>query len=147
MAQMGKNLPAKQKSSVWSLWWENPLKEGMETHSSIFAWRIPMDRGPLRAVVHGSQIARDDWTTKNTHHKETGSVLSSYKQWFVLITTLTNRISKKEKRLCEEALQKPEKRSELKGKAEKERYTQLNAEFHTIPKSDKKAFLVITAKK
>ena len=68
-------------------------------------------------------------------------MLSSYKQWFVLITTLTNRISKKAKRLSEEALQKPEKRSELKGKVEKERYTQLNAEFHIIPKSDKKAFI------
>jgi len=25
--------------------WEDPLKEGMATHSSILAWRIPMDRG------------------------------------------------------------------------------------------------------
>jgi len=29
---------------VRSLGWEGPLEEGMETHSSILAWRIPMDR-------------------------------------------------------------------------------------------------------
>ena len=32
---------------------EDPLEKGMATHSSIFAWRIPMDRGAWRAVVHG----------------------------------------------------------------------------------------------
>ena len=36
---------------------------------------------------------------------------------------------KKAKQLPEEALQIPEKRREAKGKAEKERYTRLNAEF------------------
>ena len=30
-----------------SLGWEDPLEEGMATHSSILAWRIPMDRGDL----------------------------------------------------------------------------------------------------
>ena len=30
---------------VRSLGWEDPLEEGMATHSSILAWRIPMDRG------------------------------------------------------------------------------------------------------
>ena len=33
------------------LGWENPLEEGMATHSSILAWRIPMDRGAWRATV------------------------------------------------------------------------------------------------
>jgi len=33
--------------------WENPLEEGMTTHSSILAWRIPMDRGAWQAIVHG----------------------------------------------------------------------------------------------
>ena len=32
---------------------EDPLQEGMATHSSILAWRIPMDRGVWRATVHG----------------------------------------------------------------------------------------------
>ena len=32
---------------------EDPLKEGMATHSSILAWRIPMDRGAWQDTVHG----------------------------------------------------------------------------------------------
>ena len=41
VAQMVKNLPAMQETRVWSLGWEDPLGEGMATHSSILAWRIP----------------------------------------------------------------------------------------------------------
>ena len=47
----------------------------------------------------------------------------------------------KVKRQSEEALQIVEKRRKAKGKGEKERYTQLNAEFQRIAKRDKKAFL------
>ena len=36
---------------VQSLDWEDPLEEGKATHSSILAWRIPMDRGAWRAKV------------------------------------------------------------------------------------------------
>ena len=43
--------------------------------------------------------------------------------------------------MSEEALQIAEKRREVKGKREKERYTQLNAEFQRIARRDKKAFL------
>ena len=43
--------------------------------------------------------------------------------------------------LSKEALQTALKRREAKGKGEKERYTQLNAEFQRIPRRDKKAFL------
>ena len=48
---------------------------------------------------------------------------------------------KKEKWLSEEALQIAEKRREVKGKGEKERYIHLNAEFQRIARRDKKAFL------
>ena len=48
---------------------------------------------------------------------------------------------KKAKWLSEEALQIAEKRIDAKGKGEKERYTQLNAEFQRIARRDKKAFL------
>ena len=34
-----------QETQVRSLGWEDPLEEGMATHPSILAWRIPMDRG------------------------------------------------------------------------------------------------------
>ena len=43
--------------------------------------------------------------------------------------------------MSEEALQIAEKRKEVKGKGEKERYTHLNAEFQRIAGRDKKAFL------
>jgi len=42
--------------------------------------------------------------------------------------------------LSEEALQITEERREMKGKAERERYTQLNAKFQRIARRDKKAF-------
>ena len=54
---------------------------------------------------------------------------------------------KKEKRLSEEDLQIAEKRREAKGKGEKEKYTQLNAEFQRIARRDKKAFLSDQCKK
>ena len=49
--------------------------------------------------------------------------------------------------MFEDALQVAGKRRKVKGKGEKERYTHLNAEFQRIAKRDKKAFLVISAKK
>ena len=48
---------------------------------------------------------------------------------------------KKAKWLSDEALQLAEKRTEAKGKGEKERYAHLNAEFQRIARRDKKAFL------
>ena len=51
---MVKNLPAVQETWVQSLGWkDSPLEKGMATHSSILAWRIPMDRGTWQATVHG----------------------------------------------------------------------------------------------
>ena len=52
-AQTVKSLPAMQETCVRSLGWEDPLEEGMATHSSVLAWRIPMDRGAWWATVHG----------------------------------------------------------------------------------------------
>ena len=40
-----KNLSALWETWVLSLGWEDPLEESMATHSSILAWRLPMDRG------------------------------------------------------------------------------------------------------
>ena len=53
VAQMVKNLPAMWETWVRSLDWEDPQEEGMATHPSILAWRIPMDRGAPRATVYG----------------------------------------------------------------------------------------------
>ena len=43
---MVKNLPAMPETRVQSLGWEDPLEEGMATHSSILAWRIPWTEEP-----------------------------------------------------------------------------------------------------
>ena len=40
VAQLVKNLPAMLETWVQSLGWEDPLKKGKATHSSILAWRI-----------------------------------------------------------------------------------------------------------
>ena len=53
VAQTVRNPSAMWETWVRSLGWEDPLEEGMAIHSSIFAWRIPMDRGGWGATVHG----------------------------------------------------------------------------------------------
>ena len=53
VAQMVKNLPGMQETWVRSMVWEDPLEEGTATHTSILAWRIPMDREAWQAAVHG----------------------------------------------------------------------------------------------
>ena len=50
---MVENLPVMWETWVQSLGWEDPLEEGMATHSSILAWRILMDRGAWWTTVHG----------------------------------------------------------------------------------------------
>ena len=62
-------------------------------------------------------------------------------QQVVIKTTSKKKICKKAKWLSEEALQIAEKRREVKGKAEKEKYIHLNAEFQRIARRDKKDFL------
>ena len=46
VAQMVRNLPAVQETGVPSLCWKDPLEKGMDTHSSIPAWRIPRTEEP-----------------------------------------------------------------------------------------------------
>ena len=48
----------KEETRIQSLVWEDTLEEGMATHSSIFAWRIPMDGGFWCATVHGVAKSR-----------------------------------------------------------------------------------------
>ena len=64
VAQMVKNLPAVQETWVRYLGWEDPLEEGMATHSSLLAWRSPIDKGAWQATAHGvtkSQTRLNDW--------------------------------------------------------------------------------------
>ena len=58
MAQMVKNLPAMQETWVQSQGQEDPLENGMATHSNILAWRIPWTEEPGGLQTMGSQRVR-----------------------------------------------------------------------------------------
>ena len=64
LAQLVKNPPAMQEMQLWSLGLEDPLEEGMATHTSILSWRIPIDRAAWWDTVHGVVRARSDLATK-----------------------------------------------------------------------------------
>ena len=55
------------KTRVQSLGQKDLLEKGMATHSSILAWRIPMDRGAWQATVHG--VAKELDTTEQLNNK------------------------------------------------------------------------------
>ena len=58
LTQIVKNPPVMQEAQVQPLGWEDPLEKGMATHSSILAWKNPMDRGGWQATVHGVTKSR-----------------------------------------------------------------------------------------
>ena len=60
MAWMVKNLPAEPETWIQSLRWEDPLKKGMATHSSILVWRSPWTEEPDELQSIGSQRVRHD---------------------------------------------------------------------------------------
>ena len=65
-----KNLSAIQETWVQSLGWEEPLKKGMVTLSSILAWRIPWTEEPDWLQSLGSERFVQDWVTKGTTEDE-----------------------------------------------------------------------------
>ena len=60
VAQMVKNLPAMQEIQVQSLGQRASMEEGMATHSSILAWRIPWTVEPGGLQPMGSQRVEHD---------------------------------------------------------------------------------------
>ena len=62
MVQKVKNQPAMQETWVQAPGWEDPLEEGMATHSSVLAWRIPKDKEAWWATVRG---VPKSWTGGN----------------------------------------------------------------------------------
>ena len=62
LAQMVKNLPAIQKTWVWSLGQEDPLEKEMATRSSVLAWRVPGAGEPGGLPSVGMHRVRHDWS-------------------------------------------------------------------------------------
>ena len=60
MAQTVKNLPAMRETRVRPLGQEDPLEEGMATHPSILAWKIPWTEEPDGLQSIGPQRVRHD---------------------------------------------------------------------------------------
>ena len=60
---MLKKQPAKQKTWVRSLDWEDPLEKGRATHSSILAWRIPWTEEPGDYSLQTERLGHETFTT------------------------------------------------------------------------------------
>ena len=64
VVQLVKNLPTLQEIHVQPLDWEYPLEKAMATHSSILAWKNPMDGGAWQPIVYGVTSVGHDLATK-----------------------------------------------------------------------------------
>ena len=72
--------PATRETWIQSLGWEDPLEEGMATHSSILAWRIPWMEQPGGLQSMGSQRVGQDWA-QHSHHS-TKRVISNCGRYY-----------------------------------------------------------------
>ena len=68
VAQLGKNPSAMHEIPVQSLDWEDPLEEGMATHSCILPGESPWTEKPGGRQSMGSQRVVHDWATKHNKH-------------------------------------------------------------------------------
>ena len=73
---MVRNPPAMQENWVQSLGWEDPMEEGMAIHSTILAWRTPMNRGAWQATVRGVAKSRTQLSDSAKHKWSEGSIFS-----------------------------------------------------------------------
>ena len=69
------------ETPVRSLGWEDPLEEGMATHSTVFSWRISWKEEPGGLQSTGLKIVRHDWAINNftlSHMKGNNDILSDW---------------------------------------------------------------------
>ena len=74
VAQRLKRLPTMWETRVQSLGREDPIEEGMVTHSSILAWEIPWTEEPGRQQSMGLQRVGHNWSTKHAHTPKKGTI-------------------------------------------------------------------------
>ena len=85
VTQTVKTLPAVQETWVQSLDWEYPLEEGMATHSSILAWRIPRTEEPSGLQSMGSRRVRHDWAHTPSGDLEYNRYRSLQNEWIPVL--------------------------------------------------------------
>ena len=83
------------ETQIQSLGWEDLLEKEMATHSSVLAWKNPMDRGSWQATVHGvtkSWTRLSDFTITFSQITQVcvpkGVVLLGYECTLLLLQTL-----------------------------------------------------------
>ena len=95
-AQMVKNPSAMLEIWDLSLSWEDPLEEGMTTHSSILAWRIPWTEEPGGLQSTGSQTATHNGQTKHAQIKYKRGFIFTYITIFsctILVKTFRSEVN------------------------------------------------------
>ena len=86
-----------QETLVWSLGREDPLEVEMETHLSIFAWKIPRTEEPIRLQRIGSQRVGHDWLSNNDNEWNNSSFVGFFFLffffcgWLISLSTVSSR--------------------------------------------------------
>ena len=94
VSQLVKDLPGRQDTWVPSMFWEDPLEEGIPTHYSILAWRIPKARGACLAYTTWGCKELDTTERLSTYCEKTLSKLKLENSLILMkvincITTIT----------------------------------------------------------
>ena len=99
-----KNSPAMQDTQVWSLAWKDALEKEIATHSSILAWKSPMDRGVWQAIVLDittSWTQFSNWTTTNCTFTSSSISISLLFKFYVKLKILNFLVASKFSPICE----------------------------------------------
>ena len=101
VAQMVKNPPAMWETEVQPLGWEDTLEKGVNTHSSVLAWRIPWKEEPGKLQSLRLQRVRHNWVTNTKtilHLQHLPTLLSNWKQIQLLVLKCTSEMTVKMRR-------------------------------------------------
>ena len=94
---MVKNLPTVEKTQIWFLGQEDPMKKRMVTHSSVPAWRIPWTEEPGRLQSMGcKELHTTEWFSQHRKFKKCNVMISytrrlqSYNHNMLVNTSITS---------------------------------------------------------
>ena len=83
------NLTVMQEKQVWSLGGEDPLEEGMASHSTILAWRIPWTEDPGGPQSMGPPRIGHDWVYTHTHKCKSQALAMAQGSYMHLLSYLS----------------------------------------------------------